>query len=73
MADTQNPQEEEKPWWAVYPAAKAQCPGITTKEVMKLFDDMDITPEPRSFLLVDVRRADWEVSCIQHCDVKTRY
>ena len=28
---------------------------------MKAFDDMDLRPEPRSFLLVDVRRNDWEV------------
>lgn len=34
---------------------------MTADEVMKLFDDMDLTPDPRSFLLVDVRRDDWEV------------
>lgn len=34
---------------------------MTADELMKAFDDMDLTPEPRSFLLVDVRRNDWEV------------
>jgi arsenical-resistance protein 2 len=32
---------------------------------MKLFDDMDITPTPRTFLLVDVRRTDWEGGTIK--------
>jgi len=32
---------------------------------MKLFDDMDIKPEPRPFLLVDVRRTDWEGGTIK--------
>ncbi|RDL33165.1 Uncharacterized protein BP5553_08604 [Venustampulla echinocandica] len=47
-------------WWAAFPAPKAKCPEISADEVMKLFDDMDINPVPRPFLLVDVRRNDWE-------------
>lgn len=53
----------DKPeWWTTVPAPKAKCPGISADELMKMFDDMDIKPVPRQFLLVDVRRNDWEVS-----------
>ncbi len=48
-------------WWKVFPAPRAVPSGVTAEEVMKMFDDMDIKPEPRPFLLVDVRRLDWEV------------
>ncbi|PQE22987.1 hypothetical protein CJF32_00004384 [Rutstroemia sp. NJR-2017a WRK4] len=58
MTDKKDP---EAPWWKAFPEARAKCPEITADDVMKLFDDMDITSEPRSFLLVDVRRNDWEV------------
>jgi len=50
-------------WYESFPAPRATPSGVTAEEVMKLFDDMDIKPEPRSFLLVDVRRVDWEVCC----------
>jgi hypothetical protein len=49
-------------WWDEFPAPRAKCADISGGELMKLFDDMDIKPEARPFLLVDVRRADWEVS-----------
>lgn len=58
MAETQNPKAE---WWAAFPAARAMCESISTDELMKKFDDMDIKPGPREFLVVDVRRNDWEV------------
>ena len=59
MAETQTPQTEQ--WWDALPAPRAKCPDITADELMKAFDDMDIKPEPRPFLLIDVRRTDWEV------------
>jgi len=59
MAETQTTQAGN--WWDVFPAPRAKCPEMTADELMKAFDDMDLTPEPRSFLLVDVRRNDWEV------------
>ena len=59
MVETQIPQPEQ--WWAALPAPRAHCPEITADEVMKMFDDMDISPGPRGFLLIDVRRTDWEV------------
>ena len=52
--------EEERLWHASFPAPRASVPGITGEELMKKFDDMDIEPKPRDFLLVDVRRMDWE-------------
>ena len=58
MAEAQNPKPE---WWTTVPAPKAKCGGISGDELMKMFDDMDIAPSPRQFLLVDVRRNDWEV------------
>jgi len=57
MADGQSPKAE---WWSVLPAPRAKCLEISTDDVMKMFDDMDIEPVPRPFLLVDVRKNDWE-------------
>jgi arsenical-resistance protein 2 len=48
-------------WWDSFPPPKAKCAELTADEVMKLFDDMDVKPEARPFLLIDVRRTDWEV------------
>jgi arsenical-resistance protein 2 len=62
MAEVQSQAPQPDQWWAAFPAPRAKVPEITADEVMKMFDDMDIKPEPRSFLLVDVRRTDWEVS-----------
>ena len=59
MAGTQVPQVE---WWSAFPDPKAKCPEISADAVMKMFDDMDIEPRLREFLLIDVRRTDWEVS-----------
>ena len=63
-AQPQVPQPDQ--WWVAFPAPRANASEITADEVMKMFDDMDIKPEPRSFLLVDVRRTDWEVSLYPH-------
>lgn len=48
-----------------FPAPRTKAPEISADEVMQMFDDMDIKPEPRSFLLVDVRRTDWEGGTIK--------
>ena len=61
MTEQQPEKKEEPQWWEAHPAPQAKCPEMTADELMKMFDDMDIKPEPRSFLLVDVRRTDWEV------------
>lgn len=52
----------EENWYSAFPAPRAKCAEITADELMQMFDDMDIRNEPRDFLLVDVRRVDWEVS-----------
>lgn len=61
MTDTKTPNPKTSNWWDAFPAPKACVPEITADEVMKMFDDMDIKPGLREFLLVDVRRNDWEV------------
>jgi arsenical-resistance protein 2 len=58
QSQSQAPQTE---WWSAFPAPRATCPKITGDELMKLFDDMDIESGPSQFVLVDVRRTDWEV------------
>ncbi|KAM3088616.1 hypothetical protein ACMFMG_000250 [Clarireedia jacksonii] len=57
------------PWWKAYPEARAKCPEISADDVMSLFDDMDITSEPKPFLLVDVRRDDWELDMGGICSI----
>ncbi|TVY50722.1 hypothetical protein LCER1_G005965 [Lachnellula cervina] len=57
MTETQTPNQ----WWSAFPAPRAKCPEVSADEVMKMFDDMDIKPGATEFLLVDVRRTDWEV------------
>jgi len=60
MAEAQQPPQAE--WWTALPTPRVKCPEISADEVMKMFDDMDIKPDIRPFLLVDVRRTDWEAS-----------
>ncbi|KAF4635016.1 hypothetical protein G7Y89_g3080 [Cudoniella acicularis] len=64
MAQTQEPPQQ-KEWWEAFPAPKAKCDEVTAEEVMGYFDDMDLKPSPREFLLVDVRRTDWEGGTIK--------
>ena len=52
---------EKDSWATAFPAPKASPQGISCEEVMKLFDDQDLKGDPKSFLLVDIRREDWEV------------
>jgi len=62
MTESQPQAPQADQWWSVFPPPRGEAAEISTDEVMQLFDNMDIKPEPRSFLLVDVRRDDWEVS-----------
>lgn len=52
-------------WWASLPAPRSKPPTISADEVMQLFDDMDLDASPRPFLLIDVRRTDWEGGTIK--------
>lgn len=45
-------------WASVFPAARAAVPGIDNKIVLKKIEDGE-----KNFLIIDVRREDWEVSC----------
>ncbi|KAJ6442828.1 Rhodanese-like protein [Purpureocillium lavendulum] len=51
------------PWWAAFPEPKASCHRLEAADVMQLLEShASLGPHSsdRSFLLVDVRRADWE-------------
>jgi len=63
MAEITQPKQEN--WWDAFPAPRAKCGEVTSDELYQMFDDMDIKPELRPFLLVDVRRADWEGGTIK--------
>ncbi|TQN71450.1 Arsenical-resistance protein 2 [Colletotrichum shisoi] len=54
---------EPPPWWAAFPAPKAKTPEIEAEEVMLLLEAQTAAgsdPARRDFLLVDVRRNDFE-------------
>ncbi|KAF4848053.1 hypothetical protein CGCSCA4_v005123 [Colletotrichum siamense] len=53
---------ETPPWWAAFPAPKAKSLEVEADEVMALLEARaaDGQDSPRDFLLVDVRRNDWE-------------
>ncbi|UNI23346.1 hypothetical protein JDV02_009174 [Purpureocillium takamizusanense] len=58
----QQQQQEAPPWWAAFPEPKAACPRLEAADVMQLLESHASlgAHSDRSFLLVDVRRADWE-------------
>lgn len=51
---------DEQPWYAAYPTARSQPKSITRHEVLQLLKSD--TPPGRSFVLVDLRRTDYEAS-----------
>ncbi|KAG7054383.1 Rhodanese-like protein [Colletotrichum scovillei] len=53
---------ETPPWWAAFPAPKAKSPEIEADELMGLLEAQAAAGNntPRDFLLVDVRRDDFE-------------
>ncbi|KAK2027586.1 Rhodanese-like protein [Colletotrichum zoysiae] len=61
MAETAG-STETPPWWAAFPAPKAKAPEIDADEVMGLLEAQAAAGRdtPRDFLLVDVRRNDFE-------------
>lgn len=51
-------QEDGTPWWAAFPEPRASCETIEPSEVADLLEKQ--TPDrPRDFLVVDVRRVDF--------------
>lgn len=61
MSNEQQKPEAQQPWWAAFPAPKSDCPSLDPAEVLKLLDEggKDAVT-PKDWLLVDVRRTDWE-------------
>jgi arsenical-resistance protein 2 len=57
---TTDPTTTPAPWYAAYPAPKSEVVTIPREEVLEL---LKTTPlEKRDFVLVDLRRNDFEVS-----------
>ncbi|ATY61667.1 arsenate reductase, putative [Cordyceps militaris CM01] len=56
------PLGETPPWWATLPEPQATCETIENSEVMPLLEKILSGPKhaKRDFLLVDVRRNDWD-------------
>lgn len=53
---------EPKQWWEAFPEANAKCPRVDASEVAALLEKNAAAGKgtARDFLLVDVRRTDWE-------------
>lgn len=60
--DANAPPAAEAPWWAGLPEPQATCDTIENSEVMQLLEKTLAEPRhaDRRFLLVDVRRNDWD-------------
>ena len=51
------------PWWEAYPAPRDTQPGSATREeVLAMLKAQGGKSTPADFLLIDVRRVDYEVS-----------
>jgi arsenical-resistance protein 2 len=50
------------PWWASLPDVQSSCQYLESAQVLQLLAENAASPKdkPRDFLLVDVRRNDWE-------------
>ncbi|TPX16048.1 uncharacterized protein E0L32_000382 [Thyridium curvatum] len=63
MATEQAPAAQ---WWDAFPAPRASCPSIEAGEVKQMLERLEQEPSAkRDFLLVDVRRTDWEGGTIK--------
>jgi arsenical-resistance protein 2 len=54
---------EPASWWEAFPEFKASCPRLEASEVKELLEaspTVGNSSSKRNFLLVDVRRTDWE-------------
>jgi hypothetical protein len=61
MASTTNSNDtpSEQPWYSAYPAPRSENQTITAAAVLELLKAG--SPSEQRFVLVDVRRADFEV------------
>lgn len=51
----------EAPWYAIYPDPKSKPGGLKREEVLQMIQSQNENSGSKSFLLVDVRRNDFEV------------
>ncbi|KAB5578757.1 Rhodanese-like domain-containing protein [Coniochaeta sp. 2T2.1] len=59
-------QENETPWWAAFPEPVSRPDNIEPAKVFDLLEEQSKSPEkPRDFLLVDVRRTDWQGGTVE--------
>lgn len=56
--ETEN-QAESAPWWSAFPTPKSTCSQVEPEMVLGLLKNRAAN-ESQDFLLVDVRRTDWE-------------
>ena len=62
MATKQN----ETPWWAAFPEPVSRPDNIEPSKVFELLEERSKSPDkPRDFLLVDVRRTDYEGGTVE--------
>lgn len=56
------PQTTPQQWWEAFPEARAECSWVEASEVADLIEKSASAghDHKRDFLLVDVRRTDWE-------------
>ncbi|KAK7404123.1 hypothetical protein QQX98_010081 [Neonectria punicea] len=54
--------QDTPPWWTAFPEAQASCARVEAPEVAALLEKISAAGSgaTRGFLLVDVRRTDWE-------------
>ncbi|KAI5467462.1 Rhodanese-like domain-containing protein [Mariannaea sp. PMI_226] len=59
---TSTAQPDSQQWWQAFPEAKASCSLVEASEVAALLEEALAAGHSgsRDFLLVDVRRTDWE-------------
>lgn len=62
MSSNPAPQASDAPWYAGLPEPQATCETMENSEVMKLLEKLKEAGkhDTRKFLLVDVRRTDWD-------------
>ncbi len=62
MSTVASAATEAAPWHAAFPEPRAVCPQLEDRDVKSLLEQQSSAGQatPRDFLLVDVRRTDWE-------------
>ncbi|KFA72956.1 hypothetical protein S40288_05082 [Stachybotrys chartarum IBT 40288] len=62
MASEPPPQQpsEPPPWWAALPEPQSSSPHVEASQVLQLLQADKSAHRTQQFLLIDVRRTDWE-------------